>query len=93
MVMGTKNVLASLARVVAEACIMCCPEKEASFNVGNVRLPMHYYTRVTDAVVCLHGHRHQRAAALNVPMTGEGCQGTWVWHVGFAPGQGPRDGW
>merc|ERR1712188_291865 len=31
MVMSTKNVLSSLARVVADACIMCCPEKEHSF--------------------------------------------------------------
>lgn len=37
-VMGTKNVLNSLARVVADACIMCCPEKSGSFNVGNVRV-------------------------------------------------------
>merc|ERR1711988_816333 len=37
-VMGTKNVLSSLARVVANACIMCCPEKQGSFNVGNVRV-------------------------------------------------------
>lgn len=37
-VLGSKNVLPSLAGIVAEACIMCCPEKEHSFNVGNVRV-------------------------------------------------------
>jgi len=37
-VMGTKNVLPSLAKIVAEACIMCCPDREQGFNVGNVRV-------------------------------------------------------
>merc|ERR1711977_411478 len=37
-VLATKNVLGSLARIVAEACIQCCPENQRSFNVGNVRV-------------------------------------------------------
>merc|ERR1711988_1270229 len=37
-VLGSKNVLSSLGGIVAEACIMCCPENAASFNVGNVRV-------------------------------------------------------
>jgi len=37
-VLASKNVLKSLAKIVAEACIMCCPEREQGFNVGNVRV-------------------------------------------------------
>jgi T-complex protein 1 subunit theta len=37
-VLGTKNVLNSLARIVASACIESCPENAKSFNVGNVRV-------------------------------------------------------
>merc|ERR1712054_756770 len=37
-VMGSKNVLKSLARIVAQACIMCCPENSGGFNVGMVRV-------------------------------------------------------
>merc|ERR1712054_6803 len=37
-VLGSKNVLSSLARIVAEACIMCVPEREGGFNVANVRV-------------------------------------------------------
>merc|ERR1712159_941480 len=37
-VLATKNVLNSLARIVASACIESCPENAKSFNVGNVRV-------------------------------------------------------
>merc|ERR1712054_718593 len=37
-VLGSKNVLKSLARIVAQACIMCCPENSGGFNVGMVRV-------------------------------------------------------
>merc|ERR1711939_754248 len=37
-VLGSKNVLNSLARIVADACIQCCPENPKAFNVGNVRV-------------------------------------------------------
>jgi T-complex protein 1 subunit theta len=37
-VLGSKNVLKSLAGIVAEACIMCCPDNTKGFNVGNVRV-------------------------------------------------------
>lgn len=37
-VLASKNVLNSLARIVAEACIQCCPERKESFNVANVRV-------------------------------------------------------
>merc|ERR1712159_449927 len=30
--------MGSLARVVAESCIMCCPARQEAFNVGNVRV-------------------------------------------------------
>jgi len=37
-VLETKNVISSLGALVAEACIMCCPESQGAFNVGNVRV-------------------------------------------------------
>merc|ERR1711977_259613 len=37
-VLGSKNVLNSLARIVANACIKSCPDNAKSFNVGNVRV-------------------------------------------------------
>merc|ERR1711988_1306551 len=37
-VLATKNVLNSIARIVGEACIQCCPENAKAFNVGNVRV-------------------------------------------------------
>lgn len=37
-VLASKNVLNSLARIVAEACIQSCPEGKKGFNVANVRV-------------------------------------------------------
>merc|ERR1711977_303328 len=37
-VLASKNVLNSLARIVANACIKSCPDNAKSFNVGNVRV-------------------------------------------------------